>query len=216
MTSGEGDLPDRRARRRAAMIDAGRTLFMEQGYDAVSLAAIVRRSGGSLSTFYAVFENKAGLLRAIVAEERFEGIERLDALVARGGSPAGLLRAIAESIHADLARPEMIRLMRVVMAKSLDDAAFAHAIYENAHQPRVEWLARLFARWDQAGAARIPDPMMAAQFFLGMTLHAAQTRALFGDRAGLQERTEAQCLTSAVEVFVAGYAIAAGNAGRAA
>ena len=48
------------------MIEAAESLFLEQGYDATSLAAVVKRSGGSLATLYELFGNKQGLLRAII------------------------------------------------------------------------------------------------------------------------------------------------------
>jgi TetR/AcrR family transcriptional regulator, mexJK operon transcriptional repressor len=201
--SGEG----RRERRRVAMLSAARALFFERGYDAVSLGEIVRRSGGSLATLYGLFENKEGLLRAIVDEERFGGIERLDAIVARGESPATTLRAIADSVQQTLCQPETIRLMRVVMAKSLADPAFAHGVYEIAHQPRVAWLTELFARWAASGQARIPDPAMAAHFFLGLTLHAAQTRAMFGELQAPEVPAPEGCVAGAVALFVKGYAI---------
>jgi TetR/AcrR family transcriptional repressor of mexJK operon len=193
------------------MIEAARTLFLERGYDAVTLGEIVRMSGGSLSTLYELFQNKAGLLDAIVAEERFEGLERLDAIVARGESPAATLLAIAASIHHDLMQCHVIGLMRIVMAESLRDPAFARSIYENAHLPRLAWLADLFGGWAARGQARIADPMLAAQFFFGLVLHGAQTRALFGALADA-DSSDDQCLGEAVNLFVAGYAITSGAA----
>ena len=200
----------RRARRRGAMIAAARALFLERGYDAVTLGEIVRRSGGSLSTLYELFENKAGLLGAIVADERFEGMERLDAIVARSGGPAATLCAIADSIHHDLTECEVIGLMRIVMAESLRDAAFARSIYQNAHAPRLAWLTDLFAGWSASGQARIADPMLAAQFFLGLILFGAQTRALFGAPAGSEDVSCDRCIAEAVKLFVAGYQIDGG------
>lgn len=202
----------RRERRRVAMVAAARTLFLERGYDAVTLGEIVRASGGSLSTLYELFESKGGLLGAIVAEERFEGLERLDAIVARGEGAAGTLHAIASSVHHDLMQPEVIGMMRIVMAELLRDAAFAHSIYQNAHLPRLAWLADLFAGWAESGQARIPDPMMAAHFFLGLILHATQTRALFGGPAEPSPPVAAACMAGAVDLFATGYAIAAGPA----
>lgn len=195
----------RRERRRAAMIAAARELFFERGYDAVTLGEIVRRSGGSLTTLYALFTNKEGLLRAIVAEERFEGIERLDAIVARGESAAATLAAIAESIQRAIGQPDVLQLMRVVIAKSLVDAEFARAIYENAHRPRLEWLTALFAQWTEAGQARIAEPEVAAHFFLALTLHGTQTHALYGMKP--DERIADRSAEDAVALFVAGYAI---------
>ncbi|WP_156679670.1 TetR/AcrR family transcriptional regulator [Sphingomonas profundi] len=206
---GEG----RRERRRGAMIAAARALFLERGFDAVTLGEIVRRSGGSLSTFYELFENKAGVLGAIVAGERFDGQERLGAIVARRGTAAETLRAIAASIHEDLTGPEVVGIMRIVMAESLRNAAFARSIYENAHVPRIAWLTDLFAGWAAEGHARIANPVLAAEFFLGLILHAAQMRALFCEPAVPQTAEWHECMAEAVNLFVAGYAIT-GEAGR--
>ncbi len=198
----------RRQRRREAMLEAARSLFLERGYDAVTLSEIVRRSGGSLSTLYELFENKAGLLGAIVGDERFEGIERLDAIAACGASPAETLAFVAASIQCDLTAPGVIGLMRIVMAESLRNAAFAVQIYDNAHLPRVEWLARLFAGWTTAGRARIVDPAMAAHLFMGLILHAAQTQALFCGATVAPTSPPHDYLPEAVRLFVTGYAVA--------
>ncbi len=57
---------DRRQRRREAFIEAGAELIAERAFENVSLSAIVRRSGGSLQTFYEMFGSKSGLLRTMV------------------------------------------------------------------------------------------------------------------------------------------------------
>lgn len=192
------------------MIAAAKLLFLERGYDAVTLGDIVRRSGGSLSTLYDLFESKSGLLGAIVAAERFEGMERLDAVVARGESPSATLLAIGASIHHDLTRPDVIGLMRIVMAESLRDPAFARLIYDGAHRPKLAWLAELFGGWAARGQATIADPMLAAHFFFGLVLHGAQMRALFGAPDD-SEAACGLCLDEAVHLFVSGYAITRGT-----
>ncbi|MGH6781340.1 MAG: TetR/AcrR family transcriptional regulator, partial [Sphingomonadaceae bacterium] len=102
---------DRRERRRQAMMDAARELFVERGYDAVSLSEIVKRSGGSLATLYELFENKAGLLGAIVANKRFGTHEQIDALIARGGVPAVMIKEIAEILIENFSESEMLGLI---------------------------------------------------------------------------------------------------------
>jgi AcrR family transcriptional regulator len=45
--------------------DAGRMLFLEQGYGATTIEAIAAEAGVAVSTVYAIFKNKRGILRAI-------------------------------------------------------------------------------------------------------------------------------------------------------
>lgn len=47
------------------IVDAARTLFLEQGYGATTIDAISAKAGVAVSTVYAVFKNKRGILKAI-------------------------------------------------------------------------------------------------------------------------------------------------------
>ena len=47
------------------IISAARDLFLEQGYGLTTIEAISERAGVAVSTVYAVFKNKRGLLKAI-------------------------------------------------------------------------------------------------------------------------------------------------------
>src|SRR3546814_1994530 len=68
----------RRQDRRKAILDAAESLFLDQGFDRVSLAAVVGQSGGSLATLYELFGNKQGLLRAVIERGEQERRANLD------------------------------------------------------------------------------------------------------------------------------------------
>jgi len=194
------------------MLDAARRLFVERGYDAVSLSEIVKRSGGSLATLYELFESKAGLLGAIVASKRFVTHEQIDAVVARGGPPAKMLADIADTVIDSFSDDETIGLMRVVMGETLRDPAFAQSIFRAAHVPAVERLAALFSGWDAAGQATIPDPMLAVHIFFGLIIHGEQTRAFFGDACAAVLPPREALVREATALFVTRYRISEGDA----
>jgi AcrR family transcriptional regulator len=198
---------DRRERRRQAMVDAAKGLFLERGFDAVSLSEIVRRSGGSLSTLYELFENKLGILRAVVDGEKFDGIGRIEAIVSRDDDPVSTLRAIAGEIQDELLRPDAIALMQVVMGESLRNPEFARAVYTMAHIPFVDMLARVFESWNQAGKAAMPAPRLAAELFLGLILHASQISAMFAGPCGIPHSERQDRIHEATRLFLAGYAV---------
>lgn len=199
--------PDRRERRRTAMIDAAKQLFLERGFDAVSLNEIVRRSGGSLSTFYELFENKLGVLRAVVAGERFDGIGRIEAIIARDADPVATLHAIAGEVHAEILRPDAIGLMRVVMGESLRNPEFARGVYAIAHVPFVNLLAGLFEVWNQAGKATMPAPQLAAEMFLGLILHSAQLSSMFAESFGQCDAEREERIREGTRLFLIGYSV---------
>lgn len=61
--------PDRGVARRQAFLQAARTVFLEQGYEAASVNDVVRLAGGSLATLYSQFGNKEGLFLAVIQDE---------------------------------------------------------------------------------------------------------------------------------------------------
>ena len=56
---------DKRARTRAALVDAARQIIREQGYDALTLAAVAERAGMTTGAIYGNFRNRTDLLMAI-------------------------------------------------------------------------------------------------------------------------------------------------------
>lgn len=58
------------------IVDAARTLFLEQGYGVTTIDAISTKAGVAVSTVYAVFKNKRGILKAIREEWHQESGQR--------------------------------------------------------------------------------------------------------------------------------------------
>lgn len=203
--------PGRRERRRRAMIHAARGLFLERGVDAVSLADIVRASGGSLSTLYELFDSKQGLLAAIIGEHRVDGLARIEAIDASDDPPAIKVRAIAEALHDEYTSPMTIGLMRLVVAESLRSPRFGHEVFETLHLPFVRRLASLFDGWNHEGRAHIPDPCLAAELLLALLVHPAQMHGFFGAPNCLPSPHREAAIQDATRLFVSGYAIEEGS-----
>src|SRR3546814_9806116 len=102
----------RREDRRQAILDAAESLFLEQGYERVSVNAIVQRSGGSLATVYDLFGNKHGLLYAVVDRARDEGLKGVEDIYAQDSRPGAILRELALRYHAFATAPRSLALMR--------------------------------------------------------------------------------------------------------
>ena len=177
--------PDRRLERRRAMIESAESLFLELGYDATSLAAIVKRSGGSLATLYELFGNKQGLLRAII-----ELRDEQDRCPAYGEdcavtAPSKLLRGYAHRLYAHVTSPRAIALKRIVITEALRDPGFARTLYEDIHLPSVRELARILRQLDEDGRATVDDPLAAAGLFFAIVMSDAQLRVLVEGDTGL-------------------------------
>lgn len=58
------------------IVDAARDLFLEYGYAATKIEAISDKAGVSVSTVYAIFKNKRGILRAIREDWHLQSRQR--------------------------------------------------------------------------------------------------------------------------------------------
>lgn len=193
----------RRERRRDAMLEAARNLFLDKGYDAVSLSDVVARSGGSLSTLYGLFGNKRGLLKAVIRSQFDRDVQKLETLIGRGGAPEDVLLEVAMGTQEYLAAPDMTRFMRFVIGQSLRSPEFGQRFFEKVHMTFVDRYASLLAEWDRQGLLRVPDPGLAARQFISLVLHDLHMRAICACSDGAApNRREAE---QAVAMFLAHY-----------
>lgn len=176
----------RRGDRRQAILDAAESLFIEYGFDRVSLAAVVKRSGGSLATLYEHFGNKFGLLRAVMERGKRERFKSLETRISEMDSAADILRLIAANLRAYLMTPHAVGMIRIVIAESLRDPDFGRGFHED-HLRQLQDLTELFRNWNAQGKARFDDPEAAAALFHAMMTSDAQLNALIGLNAHGQE-----------------------------
>jgi AcrR family transcriptional regulator len=79
---------------RRAILDAAGDLFLEYGYEALSMRQIAERIGYSATTIYRHFENKDNLLFAIVYEGFLRFGQQLAQAAQSSDTPLGRLKAL--------------------------------------------------------------------------------------------------------------------------
>lgn len=129
---------DRRLARRAEIAAAAARCFEAKGYDAASMADIIKESGLSAGAIYVHFENKDDLIRQVMRETLDDRASELDDVAQREPlpTPAELIREIIEGasrrksgalrIHswsACLRDPALVEIFREFAARR--DAALA-------------------------------------------------------------------------------------------
>lgn len=102
----------RKAANRAAILDAGRRVFIETGYEACTIRDIVRESGLSPGTFYNYFESKEAVLGEWIQELAGEVRARVRAARAAARDPRSFLedayRAYFEVFTSDAVTLQMV------------------------------------------------------------------------------------------------------------
>ncbi|NVD44730.1 TetR/AcrR family transcriptional regulator [Qipengyuania atrilutea] len=165
-------------RRRRALIAAARELFVEQGYEKTALSEIVERSGGSLATVYKLFGNKEGILEAVVFEKVSSGAAMVDEAASGRGTPAEILRRLAGRFRTHFLDPETIALVRIVIARSINDKKFAQQFFERTATRTLDALTALFRSWKADGVRMSGEPEILAELFLGLFVSDVHTEAI--------------------------------------
>lgn len=175
--------------KRRKILEEATTLFLKEGYSAASMSALLRRVGGSKTTIYTHFGDKAGLFTAIVDELLKETVAFADAVNLSALTVRDALRKIALE-HLDVVLSDRyVRMIRIVAAEVDRFPEIGKAFYE--HGPGLSY-ANFKAFLDVRVAARelaIDDTSHATDMFFGTLLHREVLARIYGvKKAPLRNR----------------------------
>ena len=186
------------------ILDAARTLFMEQSFGGATMEAVAAVAGVSKTTVYAHFPSKDELFVAVVEREAEHQMLALNG--SAGTEAAVVLAAFADEAAALLVAPSTIALHRIVSSEAVRAPAVGRLFYANGPQRLIDGLATYLEQAMMSGQLRRAPSRLAAVQFLAVIVGDLQLRALHGlPPASPSER--AAVVSSGVQVFLAGYAI---------
>lgn len=155
-------------RRRTALLVAARSLFIEQGFEGTTLGQVVARAGGALATVYKLFGNKDGLLDAVMTESASSNETLVWEVAQSCASPSEALHRIAFGLREYLMDRDTIALIRIAVARSIEDVEVARIVYERTNTKSRDALVALFTRWQQQGLSLHAPADILAEAFIGM------------------------------------------------
>jgi TetR/AcrR family transcriptional repressor of mexJK operon len=170
--------------KRQAVLDAAATLFMAQGYGAVSMDAIAKEAGVSKATLYAHFASKDQLFATIIGEACRTKIAAADVLVqAEIGSAAEIaeaLRGFGVRMVRFLLEPTTKAIYRVVVAECVRFPELGVAFYESGPAHFLAFFSGWLGEQMRAGRLRDADPAVAAEQFIALMRGDINMRASVG------------------------------------
>jgi TetR/AcrR family transcriptional repressor of mexJK operon len=197
--------PDSESPKRQLVLDAAASLFMAQGYGAVSMDAIARAAGVSKATLYAHFSSKDQLFATIIGEACRHNIAVTNFLPDGETDLQAGLTVFAGNTLRFLLEGRSLAIHRVVISESLRFPELGRAFYDNG--PGV--FRRVFGDWlaEQTAAGRlaVPDPALAADQFIGLLRGGLYLRATLGLTPPSESEIDA-AVSSVVAAFVRAYA----------
>lgn len=191
--------------RREQIIDAATEMFLEQGYEAVSVDEIIRVVGGSKTNLYKQFGGKEGLLGEIVAQmcNTFLGsLNQLDISTLRASDG---LRVLASTLLRVLLKERHVAFQRLMFAVSGRFPDMTRIWSQSGPERSQQLIAAFIVSRQGAGELREGDPGMLAALFHDMVVSSLLNRCLMGERPSQEEIR--RTVDAAVELFINGYAV---------
>ncbi|MFG1348335.1 TetR/AcrR family transcriptional regulator [Xanthobacter autotrophicus] len=147
---------------------AARSLFLEKGYEGTSMDAVAAAAPVSKRTLYQHFPGKADLFGAVI-DEAWSHFTRAPIIPTEAnGDPRAVLRAYVGRLTEHWARPDVIPLLRLVIAEAPRFPELSQAYFAAGKEPAVKGLAAYLAALIAEGRLRAGrDPQLMAAQFLG-------------------------------------------------
>ena len=188
--------------RQLAFLLCATNLFLEKGYDAVSLDDIVNHAGGSKTSIYKYFGNKEGLFTAICDYRRevfFKGIclpytpETMDL--------KNYLNQTLQRFYEHIIQPENIAFMRIFMEQSQKNMQLAHYFYNQCALNIQNTIAFALELAHKSTEIYCTHPQFSATMYFGI-LRDVEWRILMGLNAPTNETEIFDYIEYSVDLFL--------------
>ncbi|ARP97644.1 TetR/AcrR family transcriptional regulator [Pseudorhodoplanes sinuspersici] len=199
------------AKKRETIVRSAAKLFLERGYDSVSINEIISVVGGSKETIYSNFGNKAKLFEAVVQQLCSDVTINIDTRPV--GTLEGQATRMARSFVSMVLSPRIISFHRLVTSIGREFPEAGRLFYRTG----PETVYRIFSEWialqQQNGQIRADKDPRQLAILLHDMLIGEQILSWLTSAASERDRAKRinQTVELAVSVFLTGCAIDAGS-----
>jgi TetR/AcrR family transcriptional repressor of mexJK operon len=196
------------ARKRAAILDAATSAFLESGYVGTSIEQIAVRARVSKPTIYKHFADKEQLFTEIVlrtidqvGEPFFDWIGALE----DADDLEAALGELARKLIGIVREPRLLELRRLVIGETARFPELGRMYFERGPGRTIDALATKFDQLAHRGHLRVADSRLAAQHFNWLVLSIPLNRAMFTVDLNFDATELDRYAQEAVAVFLAAY-----------
>lgn len=206
-TAPSASTPSNRAlstdKRRERIIELLTPLFLERGYENVSMNEIIGTVGGSKATIYSLFGNKSGLFEDVVRQMTRKVTVAID--VHTTGTLQQQLTSIGHNFLESVLSPNVLEFHRLMVAMGKTFPSATSAFYETGPMLSYTIVGDWLAEQQELGRVRPGDSRQMAVLFLDMLIGEYQLGRLTGKLAFPRPEELNDKLQAAVEMFVQGF-----------
>ncbi len=191
-------------RKRAAVLEAARQLFLREGYD-TSLEAIAAAAGVSRQTIYNLFGSKDELFLAILSD-RAEQLTAPLATASEAVGPRAVLTELARRFAAAVMTPEAGQYQRALISSAQRFPKLARGFYEAGPAVALRRMAAYLAAEAKRNRLTVPDPELSAELFFGMLKGHCHIRLMLCGEGAPSPAEQERRIAYSVEAFLLSHA----------
>ncbi len=192
------------AQRRAKIVQEATALFLDRGYEAVSINDIIQATGGSKATIYALFGDKEGLFEEVVRQTTSSVQVSID-LKTEGTIESQLIR-IGRSFLTNVLSTRILEFHRLMLSLGRSSPPSARLFFQAGPKTAYRLIAGWIAERQRAGQLAGGDPYELAIFFHDMLISEFQLGLLTGELVELDAAAIDRKVEMAVRLFLRGCA----------
>ena len=187
---------------RNAVLMAAAQLFLDQGYEPVSMDAIAARADVSKRTVYSYFDSKTALFSAVLlAHCNSMGGIALPERVA-GRDPRKVLTEFGTVFLRTITSPRAVAMQRVIFREVERLPEIGEIFFQNGPQRHAAKLAEYLKQASAEGKLTIDDPMAAASLFMSLVKAPVHLQQLCGMIDEVSPDEIGRAVAQAVEFFL--------------
>lgn len=198
----EGAVPARPNRKAALILAAARQLFLDHGFDTVTMEVVARQAAVSKATLYAHFSSKEVLFTAVVVDEAKRVTDEVWRIVPDSNDVRAVLRAVADKFVDIFLSEQTMFLQRAVIGVVPRFPSIGVRIFESGPKVLNERLARFLAGAHDRGLLNVPNATLAASQFLSVVRGDLDIRGLLLPAAPPSRAEVEDQIESGIDLFL--------------
>lgn len=186
------------------LISASR-LFLERGFDAVSMDAVAEAVPVSKRTLYDHFGDKNGLFIAVMQNRCQQLFTALEETTQENADIEEVLTQVGEHFLSTVLNTDAVNMYRTIITKSQQFPELGKLFYESGPKRTRSIIAQYLKKAQKQGLIEVVDPELSASMFVGMLLNRIQMQCLLGQKQNISMRERNELIHYAVNVFLRGH-----------
>ncbi|MBE0469204.1 MAG: TetR/AcrR family transcriptional regulator [Methyloprofundus sp.] len=191
--------------KRQSILKGATTLFLEQGFNAVSMDKIAQAAPVSKATLYKYFPSKSDLLATVISELCAVLLQTIEAVSMESESMENNLKKIAAGFVDLIFAEEALAIYRLVISECHAFPELALLVYNSGPQAALELLESYLEKINQHKRVNIPDTAFAADAFFSLLKGDLHFQCLLGAKAAPSVTQKNEHINKVVGFYMQGF-----------